>query len=158
MRFRIVTVVAWLILLSLLGIGFASNAQDPAQPPPPPNRGPGPDNRMLLSHLDLTDAQRSQISQIDQAERIKTDLLMTQLWDARAAIEDATANGQFDEQRIRTLAAAEAQLQIEMTVARARQQAAIYQILTIEQRAKLSTLRATQRPPGFPPSIRRQQY
>jgi len=158
MSFRTATVIAWLISLSLLGVAFASNGQDPGQLPPPPLRGPGLDDRMLLSLLDLTDAQKSQISMIDQAERVKTEPIMTQLLDAHKAIEDATANGQFDEQKIRTLAATEAQLQIEMTVARARRQAAIYQILTAEQQAKLSTLRSTQRPPGFSPSFRRQQY
>jgi Spy/CpxP family protein refolding chaperone len=123
---------------------------------PPPNRGPGMDDRMALGLLDLSDTQRSQIYAIDQAERTKTEPIFTQLREARKAIEDATANHQFDEQTIRTLAAAEAQLQIEMTVARARRQAAIYQILSTEQKANLSKLRTAQRPQGPAPNFQRQ--
>ncbi len=149
MKLRTAPILALLISLSFLSGVFAISMQDPGPPPP---RGHSMDDRMLMGMLDLTDAQKSQISSIDAAERSKTEPIFTQLREARKAIEDATANGQFDEQQIRTLASSEAQLQIEMTVARARRQAAIYRILTPDQKASFSKLRSMQRPQGPAPS------
>jgi Spy/CpxP family protein refolding chaperone len=157
---RKTTITALLMTLSLFGATVALSQQDLGPPPgpPPPARGPALDGGMLLPLLDLTDAQKSRISTIDASERALTEPVAAQLRDAHKAIEDAIANGQFDEQQIRMLAATEAQLQVELTVSRARRQAAIYQILTTEQQTKLSKLQEAQRSSqGFSPGFRRQQ-
>jgi Spy/CpxP family protein refolding chaperone len=156
---RKTTIAALLMTLGLFGATVALSQQDFGPPPgPPPGRGPGMDQAMFLSLLDLTDAQKSRINTIDAAERSLSEPIAAQLRDAHKAVEDAVAAGQFDEQQIRTLAAAEAQLQVELTVARARRQAAIYQILTSEQQTRLTKLRQAQRSPdAFSPGFRRQQ-
>lgn len=156
---RKTTIAALLMTLGLFGATVALSQQGFGPPPgPPPGRGPGMDAGMFLSLLDLTDAQKSRISTINDAERAASEPIAAQLRDAHKAVEDAIAAGQFDEQQIRTLAATEAQLQVELTVARARHQAAVFQVLTSEQQTKLSKLRQAQRSPeGFSPGFRRQQ-
>lgn len=144
-----------LLLLGLFGAAALPSQQFGDQPPGPPPDGPRGNGIMFLWALDLTDAQKSQIKAIMDSERSSTEAIAGQLRDARKTISDATLDGQFDEQRIRSLAAVEAQLQVEMTVARARRQAAVYKILTEEQQAKLKDLRANG--PGFlgfPPPAR----
>jgi len=162
MKFRNATIAALLMSLSL--IALAGSPQGPGRGPgqgaqpgpggqpgqqdgPPPRRGPGPDERMLFHFLDLTDAQKSQIKTIDEAERAKVEPLVQQIRAAHEAIEAATAHGQFNEQQVRALAAAEAQVQVELTVAHVRRQAAVYQVLTPEQRAKLDRFLEEHRPP-----------
>lgn len=157
MKNRKATIAVMLMTLGLFGAAVALSQQDPGLPPgPPPSpRGFAMDGGMLLSVLELTDTQKSQINTINGAERAAAEPIMTQLRDAHKAIDDAVANGQFDEQQIRTLAAAEAQLQVELTVARARRQAAIYQILTSDQQTRLNKLRAAQQSPQGPPVFQR---
>ena len=156
---RKTTIAAVLMTLGLFGATVALSQQGFGPPPgPPPGRGPGMDGGMLLSLLDLTDEQKSRVSAIDAAERSVSEPVAVQLRDARKAVEDAIATGRFDEIQIRALAATEAQLQVELTVSRARRQAAIYQLLTAEQQARLGKLQEAQRSTqGFSPGFRRQQ-
>lgn len=113
--------------------------------PPPPEGG-----RMMLHFLDLTDAQKAQIKTIQDAEDAKEEAFHAKLREAHDALRAATAQGQFNEAQVRTLAAAIAQNEIELTVIRARKDAAIYQVLTPEQRAKLDQFEA-ERPAHRPP-------
>jgi len=157
---RKTTIAALLMTLCLLGATVALSQQDfgPPPGPRPPGRGPAMDGAMFLSLLDLTDAQKSRISTIDTAERSVSEPIAAQLRDARKAVEDAIATGQFDESQIRALAATEAQLQVELTVSRARRQSAVYQVLTTEQKTRLAKLQDAQRSSqGFSPGFRRQQ-
>ncbi len=105
--------------------------------PPPPDGG-----RMVLHFLGLTDAQKAQIKTIQDTEDAKAEALHEKLREAHDALEAATAKGQFNEAQVRTLAGAIAQHEIELTVLRARKDAAIYQIFTAEQRAKLDQFHA----------------
>ena len=146
-----------IVSVSLLGASAVFGIQDPYPPGPPPHPGHGMDGGMFLSALNLTDAQKSRINAIDEGERAKTSSTLEQLREARQAIESATANGQFDEQQIRTLAKVEAELQVEMTVARARRSAAIFEILSADQRVLLEQLKTAQRSPQhFSGSFERQ--
>lgn len=117
--------------------------------PPPPAGG-----RMILHLLDLTEAQQAQIKTIQDAEDVKAEAFHEKLREAHDALKAATANGQFNEAQVRTLAAAIAQIEIELTVIRTRKDAAIYQILTAEQRTKLDQFQAEReahRPPSHRP-------
>lgn len=88
--------------------------------------------------LGITDEQRTQIRSIMEAEYAKNATLHQQLADNRQAMKEATKAGRFDEAQVRTLAQQRAALQTEMTVARARIQASIFNtVLTTEQKAKL---------------------
>jgi protein CpxP len=95
------------------------------------------------AELGITDEQRTQIRAIMEAEHAKNATLHQQLADNHRAMREATKAGRFDEAQVRTLAQQRAALQTEMTVARARIQAAIFNtVLTAEQKAKLEQLEA----------------
>lgn len=164
MNFRHVAITACLMLLGVVAVtafathhNFAS-AQGPGQgrgPGGPPNHPPGPPDgpgggMFLLRFLDLTDAQKAQIKTIQDAEDAKAEPFEKQIGDAHKALDEATAKGQFNESQIRTIAASEAQAMIELTVLRTRKDAAIYQVLTPEQRAKLDKFREEHQPPDGP--------
>lgn len=167
MNLRNKIITASLMLLSIFAIAaFAGQGPGGQRGPggpggPPPGRpggpggfgGPGgPGGGLPLRALDLTDAQKEQVKAIHEAERAKIEPYLKQLGDAHKALGEATAKGQFDEAQVRTIAATVAQAQVELTVSRARQDAAIYQILTAEQRAKLEQFRAEHKPPQRPGS------
>ena len=109
---------------------------------------------MPLRFLDLTEAQKEQVKAIHEAERTKIEPVLKQMEETRKALDEATAKGQFNESQVRALAASLAQAQVELTVSRARQDAAIYQILTAEQRAKLDKFREERPMPDGPRSHR----
>ena len=126
--------------------------------------GCGPRGKMphgkRLSHLarelGLSDAQQTQIKAIFTAEREQSAPLMEKLAAYRKQLHDATRAATFDEAAIRTIAANQAQLDIELTVARARMHNQINAVLTTEQRALAEKLRPPveegsghKRPPRF---------
>lgn len=163
MNLRHVVMTACLMLLGLVAVtAFAVNsnfvsAQGQGRGPggPPNGRPPGPpDGGFPLRFLDLTDAQKAQIKAIQDAEDAKAEPYEKQIGDAHKALDDATAKGQFNESQIRAIAASQTQAMIELTVLKARKDAAIYQALTPEQRAKLDKFREEHQPPdggGRPP-------
>lgn len=121
----------------------------------PGGRGPGgppPDGGgMALRLLELSDAQKAQVKTIQDTEDAKVEALHDKLREAHDALRAATTKGQFNEAQVRTLAAAIAQNEVELMVIRARKDAAIYQLLTAEQRAKLDQIHAehqAHRPPA----------
>jgi len=163
MKLRHAVITAGLMLLSIAALtaGAAHNnfrlasAQGPGRGPggPPDRRPPGPPE-FPLRRLELTETQKEQIKAIAEAEDAKVESDLKQLDDARQALDDAAAKGQFNETQIRAIATSQAQAMIELTVSKARKDAAIYQVLTPEQRAQLDQFRATHRPPeagGRPP-------
>lgn len=149
MKLRTKIITATLALLSVFAVAaFATHgsfAQDGPKRHPRMGRGfGGPGGGMgqgigmlPLRFLDLTDAQKEQVKAIHEAEKAKVEPLMTQLREAHTAMREATANGQFNEEQIRAIAAKQSQAQVELAVSHARVQAQIYQLLTAEQRAKL---------------------
>ena len=136
------------VLLSTLLMTMAF-AQGRGPGGPPPRDG----GRLPLQFLDLSDAQKAQLKTIQDTEDAKAEAVHEQLRTAHDALEAATAKGQFNEAQVRTLASAIAQQEVELTVIRARKDAAIYQMLTPEQRAKLDAFqaeRAAHRPVNGP--------
>lgn len=116
-----------------MGRGFGGPGGGPGM-----GQGRGQGRGMLpLRFLDLTDAQKEQVRAIHEAEKARVEPLLTQLREAHTAMREATANGQFNEEQIRAIAAKQSQAQVELAVSHARVQAQIYQLLTAEQRAKL---------------------
>ncbi|HZS09993.1 MAG TPA: Spy/CpxP family protein refolding chaperone [Blastocatellia bacterium] len=158
MKLHRMVITACMMLLGIAAItafatrGNMATAQGPGQGPggPPHRHPPGPpDGGFLLRLLDLTDAQKEQIKAIEEAEDAKAEPYLKQLEDAHKALDDATARGQFNEAQVRSIAASQAQAIIELIVLKARKDAAIYQVLTPEQRARLDRLREERpRPEG----------
>lgn len=121
-------------------------------------RGPhGPRGGNLVEHLsralDLTDAQKAQVKQIEDALRESTKSLHEQLGKPGSGGPlDGFKDG-FDEAAVRSAAQARAAVHVELEVAHARAMSQIYSLLTAEQKAKLAELRQQfqQRRPGPPP-------
>ncbi|MBI1763758.1 MAG: Spy/CpxP family protein refolding chaperone [Acidobacteria bacterium] len=135
---------AGLLMTMAFAQGHGPGERGPGGPPPPDG------GRMRLHFLDLSDAQKAQVKTIQDTEDAQAEAYFDKLREAHEALEAATAKGQFNEAQVRALAAAIAQSEIELTVIRARKDAAIYQVLTAEQRAKLDQFHAeheAHRPP-----------
>ncbi len=112
----------------------------------------------LSQALGLTDAQKTQIKQIEDSFRESTQALHEQLraagpGDPFSALKD----GAFDEAAVRASAQARAAIQVELEVAHAKMFSQVYAALTAEQRAKLAELHQLmqqhhrQGPPPPPP-------
>ena len=95
----------------------------------------------MTRHLDLTDAQQTQVKSILEAERSRFGPLLTDAAMNRKQLNESTASGKFDEAEVRSLAARQAQTMTEMIVEKERVKAKIYnEVLTAEQRTKADQL------------------
>jgi Spy/CpxP family protein refolding chaperone len=108
----------------------------------------------LTRALNLTDAQKAQVKQIEDSLLESTKSLHEQLAKTGGGDGplDAFKDG-FDEASVRSAAQARAAVHVELEVAHARAMSQVYAILTAEQKAKLAELRQQfeQRRPGPPP-------
>jgi periplasmic protein CpxP/Spy len=106
--------------------------------------GPGGGPGNVLGHisrvLDLTDAQKAQIRQIEESFRESTRGLHEQLGKAGGGPFDALKDGAFDEAAVRAAAQARANVHVELEVAHARMMSQVFAVLTAEQKAKLAAL------------------
>jgi protein CpxP len=119
--------------------------------------GPGgPHGGSMVEHLtrelNLTDAQKAQVKQIEDSFRESTKPLHEQLFKLGGGPLDGFKDG-FDEASVRSAAQARANIQVELEVAHARAASQVYALLTAEQKAKLAELRQQfeQHRPGLPP-------
>lgn len=88
---------------------------------------------MMADILGLSEEQKAEVESIMNAEREKTRPLRQQLRKERRKLREATAQGAFDENQVRALAASQAEARTELVVSRARVKSKIYAILTTEQ-------------------------
>ena len=107
--------------------------------------GPGGPHGSLLEHfsraLDLTDAQKAQIKQLEDGFRESTKALHEQLGKSGPGGPfDPAAAGTFDEAAVRAAAQARAAVHVELEVAHAKFFSQVYAVLTAEQKAKLAEL------------------
>src|SRR5262249_29213573 len=106
------------IVALLTGAVVLAIAQGQHRPGPPPGMGPGgPD---MMEHraraLNLTEEQKAQIKAIHDAERAAVEPNEQKFGELHKQLEEATANGQFDEAKVRDLANQQAQLHVNMVV------------------------------------------
>lgn len=108
-----------------------------------PRREMSPEKRLarMAKKLGLSDTQQAQIKVIFAAEREKNGPLIEKMKEYRKQLHDAAKATPFDEAAVRTVATNKAQVEVELTVSRARIQSQINGILTPEQRQKLEKLR-----------------
>jgi protein CpxP len=110
------------------------------------HHGRGGPGGSLLGHfsqvLNLTDAQKAQIKQLEDGFRESTKDLHEQLAKAGpgGGPFEALGGGAFDEAAVRTAAQARANLHVELEVAHAKFFSQVYAVLTAEQKAKLAEL------------------
>jgi periplasmic protein CpxP/Spy len=125
------------------------------------HRGPG-GRAGMLGHLskalNLTDAQRAQIKQLEEGFKESTKGLREQLGKGGPGGPfEALKDGAFDEAAVRAAAQARANLHVELEVAHARFFSQVYAVLTAEQKAKLAELHQQMRErhkqgPPLPPA------
>src|SRR6266850_5675463 len=106
--------------------------------------------------LNLTDAQKQQAKEIMDSVESTANGIHAKLDEVHKQLGAATANGQFDEAQVRTLANQQAQLEADMTVEHFRAISKVFSILTPEQRVKAEELHkqmgSHERHPGMSPS------
>ncbi|HWN08578.1 MAG TPA: Spy/CpxP family protein refolding chaperone [Pyrinomonadaceae bacterium] len=117
--------------------------------------GPGPE---MVDHmakaLGLSADQTAQIKAIFEGARAGEEARHAKLDELHKQLEAATANGQFDEAKVRDIANQQAQLMSDQMVEHMRMKAKAYSILTPEQRTKADEMHKGggphQRRPGPP--------
>ena len=90
----------------------------------------------MARKLNLTDAQKQQVKAIIDSTKTTAEGIHTKLDEIRKQLDAATANGQFDETQVRSLASQKAQLEADMLVEHFRVKSQVFAILTPEQRTK----------------------
>ena len=157
---KIIAALALATLLGALAISQAQSRRGDGNPPPDGpgragHRPPGPPdglNPRVLDQLNLTDLQREQIETLHDTARTEGQKFGEQLRANRDQVEALVTGGAFDETQARKLLATKAQLMTEMDLIHLRTEAAVYGLLTAEQRAKAEQIkqdRAAFPPPPF---------
>ena len=98
----------------------------------------GPMMGFYIHKLDLTDAQRAQVKDIMAKEKPTLQPLMLQMAQGHQQLRQLVMSGNFDEAKVRDLAAQQTQTMTELTVQYARIASEMVQVLTPEQKTKLS--------------------
>lgn len=92
--------------------------------------------------LNLTEDQHAQIKQIFQSEKGNIHPLMQQEFQAHLQMMQLITSGTFDEAKATALASQEAQTHIQMQVEHAKMAAQVYQLLSADQKAKVTDMMA----------------
>jgi protein CpxP len=111
---------------------------------------PGPHGDFLDGHrlgffadyLDLTDAQQAQIKQIASNAKPAMEPLHQQEHQSREQMRQLIQGGTFDQAKAQAIANQEAQVHAQIEVQRASVEFQTYQVLTPEQKTKLSQFMA----------------
>jgi Spy/CpxP family protein refolding chaperone len=111
-----------------------------------PGKGGNGFLQKMAKDLKLTAAQQVQVKAIMTADREKSAPLLEKMTEKREQLFKAATAEKFDEAAVRTLAAQKAELEVEMTVSRAKIRNSINAVLTPEQRANAESMR----PQGMP--------
>jgi protein CpxP len=104
-------------------------------------RGGGMHGGGRFERLNLTDAQREQMRQIEERYRATFRAQRGERGGERRGRVDPFAGGVFDEAAVRAAAQARANAQVEREVAQARMMHEMYNVLTAEQKAQLEASR-----------------
>jgi len=147
MKKQIAIVVGTLTLVAIIvALTSAHGHLGQGRPGGPPT---GPEMfEHIATVLNLSDDQKAQIKAIHEAARAATEPTMKKLGELHDQLEAATANGQFDEAKVRAIANAQAQLQADLTVEHERAKAKMYNLLTPEQRVKADEIHKHMPHPG----------
>ncbi len=129
------------------GQGEPSGPPQGGPPPGPGEGGPGGIERMA-SQLNLTSTQREQVKALMASQHDAGAAYQDQLKQIGDEMRSLIEGDTFDEDAARALAAKEAAAMTKLRVIGARTEAAIYQLLTADQKKTLATLRSQIPPPG----------
>ena len=90
--------------------------------------------------LDLTDAQQAQVKDIIAKEKPSFGPLMLQMAQNHQQMRQLIMSNGFDEAKVRELASQQTQTMTELTVQRVRVGSELYQVLTPDQKTKLTAI------------------
>jgi Spy/CpxP family protein refolding chaperone len=96
--------------------------------------------RYFARKLDLTDAQQAQVKDIMAKEKPTIRPLRLQMAQGQKQLRELVMSGSFDETKVRELALQQTQTTTQLTVQKARIASELIQVLTPEQKAKLTEL------------------
>lgn len=102
----------------------------------------------VLDQLNLTDAQKTQITALQADARTASQTYFETIRTADTQLQTLVESGSFSEATARQILATKTQAQVELEIIRLKADAAIYNLLTAEQRTLLATLKAQH--PGPP--------
>jgi len=94
----------------------------------------------LARKLDLTDAQQAQVKEIMAKEKPTFQPLMLQMAQNHQQMRQLVMSSGFDEAKVRELASQQTQTMTELTVQRARVASELFQVLTPDQKTKLTAI------------------
>ena len=137
-----ISLLAVVGVLIIAGAAFAFAQHGHGGGGRPDGEGGRPPFPHLPRELNLTEAQRAQVTEIMTASRTVMEPLHQRLQALRQQMDAATANGQFDETQVRALATQQSQIMVDVTVEHERIKSRIFSVLTAEQRAQLQQLHA----------------
>ena len=100
----------------------------------------GPMLGYYVHKLDLTDAQQAQVKAIMAKEKPALQPLMLQMAQGHSQLRDLVMSGSFDEAKVRELASQQTPVLTELAVQYARIGSEMMQVLTPEQKTKLTAL------------------
>ena len=100
----------------------------------------GPMLGFYMHKLDLNDDQQAQLKAIMTKEKPSIQPLLLQMAQGHAQLRDLVINGGYDEAKVRELATQQSQTMTELTVQYARIGSEMVQVLTPEQKSKLTEL------------------
>lgn len=148
MKKKIIITIS-IVALLVTGTIFAVASQRPFAQRHFGKRGLAGNPEQLIEHaldraavmLDLTDAQKTQIKAILEAEKPVVQPLILQLATNRKEMQEITSNGSFNESQVQAIANKQGQLMSKLIVEKERVQSQVYVVLTPEQRAKAEKLR-----------------
>ena len=103
-------------------------------------------NQRLLDQLNLTAEQGTQINALQTTAQTASESLRDELETIREQIRTAIENGALNEAQVTALLRSRAEIQVQLELIRLRANAAIYNLLTAEQRTLLETLRQQHQP------------
>ena len=100
----------------------------------------GPMLGYYVHKLDLTEAQQAQVKAIMAKEKPALQPLMLQMAQGHSQLRDLVMSGSFDEAKVRELASQQTPVLTELAVQYARIGSEMMQVLTPEQKTKLTAL------------------
>jgi len=139
---RILTIAGIAILVigaTVLALGHGRYGQGKGEH----RRGHGPSPEMvdhMAKEVGLNADQTTKIKALFEAARTGGESQHAKLEELHKQLEAATANGQFDETKVREIANQQAQIMADRTVEHLRLKSKAYSILTPEQRTKADEL------------------
>lgn len=142
MRNRILAIAGIAVLVigaTVFALGHGRYGQERGER----RNGHGPSPEMvdhMAKEVGLNADQTTQIKALFEAARATEESQHAKLEELHKQLEAATANGQFDETKVREIASQQAQIMADQTVEHLRLKSKAYSILTPEQRTKADEL------------------